>query len=121
MKIKVSEHALQTLIIHWLQAHRYYVMRLNSGRIRTEKGYMVKLGEVGTPDIMAFKEVKQDPCFENGEEPRNCDKLNLVFIEVKTPNNPKPTFAQEQKMKELEEYGARCLVIHSLEELEDQL
>ena len=47
-------------------------------------------------------------------------KEMLYFIEVKIGKN-KPTFYQQQKMEELKAHGARCLVIHSLEELLKQL
>lgn len=109
--IKVSEHQLQTLLKNYLEAKGWFVMRLNSGMIRDSKGHGIRLSPAGTPDLMAFRESLD---FESKD-------TQLIFIEVKTPHNPNPTFSQDQKMMELEEHGAKCLVIHSLEELEDAL
>ena len=106
----ISEHQLQTLIMNYLTANGYYVQRMNSGAIRDSKGYMIRFGQAGTPDIMAFKPNKL-----------NAAAADLIFIEVKTPRNPTPTLLQARKMDELEEHGATCLVVHSLEELQEQL
>lgn len=86
-------------------------MRLNSGAIRTDKGNMVRMARTGTPDIMCFKNIEEEGSYHHN----GC--VNLLFIEVKRPGN-KPTFAQEQMMKELEEKGGQCYVIHNLEELQ---
>lgn len=77
-------------------------MRLNSGAIQTVNGMRVRLSEAGTPDILAIKQGR------------------IVFIEVKRPGN-KPTERQIAKMKILEEYGAKCIVAHSVDELEIML
>src|SRR3990167_3156873 len=114
MKLKVSEHQLQTLLKNYLEAKGWFVLRLNSVAIRTDKGNMVRMARAGTPDLMAFK-MDVHPLASG-----RFNALRLVFIEVKVPGN-KPTYAQEQMMKELEEKGAGCLVVHSLEELEEQL
>ena len=114
----MKEHQLMTLLKNYLQAKGWWVMRINSGAIRATNKYgnqhMVRLAEVGMPDLMAFRSADRGikDYFE---------LTQLLFIEVKTPQNPKPTFAQEQKMTELQEHGARTLVIHSLEELEEEL
>lgn len=120
----ISEHQLQTLLKNYLEAKGWYVMRLNSGMVKTVNKYgnthRIRLAEVGTPDLMAFKSWNCSVCIGEGYEEEDCG-IKLLFIEVKTPKNPKPTFAQEQKMKELESFGARCIVAHSLEELQELL
>lgn len=91
----------------------YYCQRLNSGMIPMGEGRsrrMIRLVKSGTPDVMAFKHYELD-----GE-----DFTKLLFIEVKRPGK-KPTPLQTAKMEELEEYGARCIVAHSVEELQAQL
>ena len=112
-EIKITEHQLQTLLMNYLRAKGWYVMRLNSGKYSVGEGRNKRFimgQEAGTPDLMAFKDAG------------NIDIAypDLVFIEVKVPGN-KPTRLQELKMKELEEYRARCIVAHSLEELQENL
>lgn len=109
-----TEHQIQTSIINFLGYKGYYVMRLNSGAIRTDKGNMVRLAVRGTPDLLAFKKVLRQATPAHQIMVENID---LLFVEVKRMGN-KPTFAQEQMMQNLTEKGARCLVIHSIEELE---
>src|SRR3990167_833882 len=117
MKLKVSEHQLMTLLKNYLTAKGWYVMRLNAGMIKTETGHRVRLAEVGMPDLMAFRRYG-----DLGVKVKSLidDASVLVFIEVKVPGD-KPTFAQEHKMEELREHGARTIVAHSLEELEEYL
>lgn len=115
----IREHDLQILITHWLQAHGWFVIRQNSGMVKSERGGMVRLGETGMPDLMAFKRFRRE-IVDKGEYSWN-GQVDLLFCEVKTPQNPEPTFAQHQKMMELSGYGARCIIVHSLEELEEQL
>ena len=110
----IREHQLQQLIMNYLSAKGWKVIRMQAGMVKSERGGMVRLGEVGMPDLMCFK--KGDTYTAQYE-----GIMKLLFIEVKTPQNPKPTFMQTQKMKELEEHGGRCLVIHSLDELIEQL
>lgn len=114
------EKHIQQQLIHYLKLKGYYVQRMNSGAMmahstKTGKNYRVRMADVGTPDIMAFKRFE----FEDGYGCATSD-MNLLFIEVKQPGK-KPTVLQSLKMKELESFGARCLVIHSIEELESQL
>lgn len=108
-----TEKQIQQTIINFLKYKGFFVLRLNSGRIPTSKGKMVNLAPKGTPDIMAFRNPRTCGCMK-------CDGVSLIFVEVKRKGN-KPTFAQEQMMKELEFYGSRCLVAHSVEELEKLL
>lgn len=118
MKLKASEHQIQTMLMHYLQAKGWYVMRLNSGKFAVGEGSnrrFINGQEAGTPDLMAFKDIE----YKCGHDTHV--QTDLVFVEVKTPQNPKPTDIQERKMHELEEHGARCIVAHSLEELQEQL
>ena len=121
MKIKVSEHQLQTEIMNYLKYKGWYVMRLNSGAIQATNRYgnkhMMRLAPAGTPDLMAFKKALFGVNVED-VEPIPYVGPSLYFIEVKVEGN-KPTLLQTVKMQELEEYGAKCLVIHSLEELQE--
>jgi hypothetical protein len=107
---KPSERQIQTEIMNYLLSKGYYVLRLNSGAIRTDKGHLVRMAKAGTPDIMAFKKWGQP----------DVHAVHIVFIEVKIPG-AKPTMLQEMKMKELQEFGARCIVAHSIEELKSLL
>lgn len=112
---KISEHQLQNQIINYLRYKRYYVDRMNSGKMRTRdsrgKMFFVQLHPVGTPDLMAFKT-------ERVETPKGDTVIQtrLYFIEVKVPGN-KPTRMQTIKMQELINHGAKCIVAHSVEEL----
>lgn len=110
-KITLSEKQIQTQIINYLRYKGWYVMRLNSGKYSVGEGRSTRFimgQEAGTPDLMAFK----DSFYGKGES-----IVSLIFIEVKTPKN-KPTPLQTAKMKELEEYGAMCLVATCIEDLE---
>lgn len=106
---KPKEHEIQTQIIHYLQMKGYYVQRMNSGAIRTERGGLVRMNPAGTPDIMAFKPLMV-------EKEKIIGLCKLLFIEVKRPQNS-PTRLQELKMEELSSFGAKCFVAHSLDEV----
>lgn len=116
-KIIPTEHQIQTLLKNYLTAKGWYCMRLNSGRIpmadHRGKQRMIWMGEKGTPDLMAFRRIWLGDVFLHAR-PGVAD---LLFIEVKRPGK-KPTFNQVQKMKELEEKGARCIVATGIEDLE---
>lgn len=101
MRLKINEHQIQNQIISagWLKG--WFVMRLNSGQIRTDKGHVIKLSEPGTPDLMLFKQ--------------GVSGLEIMFFEVKTPKGVVTTL-QAQKMKDLMRYGASCYVVRSLDE-----
>ena len=119
MKIPVSEHQIQTSIIHYLGYKGYYTQRMNSGAIRTEKGGLVRMNKAGTPDIMAFKMgtgvlyCHDMPDYDQHSYPN----LKLLFIEVKRPGK-KATPLQLAMMEELTKYGARCIIATSVEDLE---
>lgn len=97
------EKTIQTECINYLRAKGYYVQRMNSGGFKVAgagRDYFITGNATGTPDIMAFKAGR------------------IYFFEVKRPGK-KATKIQMLKMQELEEYGAECHVIHSLDELQD--
>lgn len=105
--LPMSEHEIQNAIIKYLKDRGYYCMRLNSGNKGKFYGQ-----PAGTPDLMVFKPVEFDG--------KKYQEVNLLFIEVKAPGK-KPTAIQIVKMQELEEYSAKCIVAHSVEELEERL
>lgn len=121
----LSEHQLQQLLINYLRVKGWYVMRLNSGKYSVGEGRFKRFimgQEAGTPDLVAFK-----PFSPSIQSPKRLITIppvsgiaELLFVEVKSGKN-KPSDLQSRKMEELEQYGARCLVIHSLEELEAYL
>lgn len=88
--------------MQYLRFKGYFILRLNSGAIRTVKNDLIRLAPAGTPDILA---IKQGGC---------------TFIEVKRNKKLKPTALQLAKMDELRGYGARCLVASSVEDLEKE-
>lgn len=104
-----SESQIQTQIINFLRYRGYYVQRMNSGAMRDRNNRLVRMARAGTPDIMAFR--------QRGNRFRFVE---LLFIEVKVPGN-KPTPLQQAVMEELEEHGARCIVAHSVEEVEEAI
>lgn len=107
-----TEHQIQTACINYLKYKGWYVQRMNSGKVpvinKYGKRHLIQLNEVGTPDIMAFKRTHIS----------HTANVRLVYIEVKRQGN-EPTEAQIYKMNELEEKGAECHVVHSLEQLEE--
>lgn len=105
-KLYPTERQTQQAIIGYLKYKGWYVQRMNSGAIRTENR-LIQLAEKGTPDIMAFKLL-------SGAVTDTCA---ILFVEVKRHGN-KPTPSQVEKMKELESYGATCLVAESVDDLE---
>lgn len=118
-KLPVSERSIQNSIIEYLQLKGWYVHRINSGMIPMSykgKQRMIRLGS-GMPDLMAFKE-NLVPVTQ--ALPLKINSLKLLFIEVKIPGKD-ATPIQKAKMEELEVHGARCLTIHSLEELQTEL
>lgn len=87
-------------------------MRLNAGRYSVGEGRSKRyiMGqEKGTPDLLAF----------SNDQHNELGKLSLFFIEVKRPGKY-PSFIQEARMQELEKFGAKCLVVHGLEELQKE-
>jgi len=107
-----TEHQIMNAIIGYLWAKRYYVQRQNSGKIKIydskARSYrMIGLMAPGTPDIMAFKATP---------DKFGYSRIEILYVEVKRPGN-KPTLLQQIKMKELESFGARCIVATCAEDL----
>ena len=98
----MKEHQLMTLIKNYLEAKGWFVLRLNSGALRTEKGHMVRMSPAGTPDLFALK---------NGKP---------IFIEVKLGRN-KTTIMQDHMLNIIEEHGAQTIIAYSLEDVEGSL
>src|SRR5438552_15390385 len=107
----LSEHDIQDQIIEYLRLKHWYIQRLNAGEysLGEGKGY-VKGVATGTPDIMCFKA----GVVYKGQQIAGA--VVLYFIEVKVPGK-EPNDNQKAKMRELEAYGAICLVAHSLEDV----
>lgn len=96
--LAISETSLSASIAQWLDAHRIYNDRLNSGRVCVKKGareHWMHLCKTGTPDRFAIV------------------RGHIVFIEVKKLNN-KPSPEQLAKHSELRASGATVLVCDSL-------
>lgn len=114
---KQTEAQIQQAIIGLLRFKGYYVQRMNSGMLPMGEGRsrrLIRMNRAGTPDIMAFRGFIHTNVY--------CDRksVDILFIEVKRPGL-KATPLQIEVMKELEEHGAKCIVAHSVEEVEDIL
>lgn len=110
-----------------MRSRGYYVMRLNSGTYQLGFGKnkrFVRGMESGTPDLMGFKlgvdNYDMDVKLPGGGFAKIDSYCDVTFVECKREGES-PTELQEAKMRELEAYGARCLVAHSASELEQQL
>lgn len=114
-----SEKQVQAAVRGYLEYKGYLVFRMNSGAIRSYRANgrqdLIRLMPIGTPDLMAFK-IKRKNIYLNQED-ITINEINLLFIEVKTHPN-KPSQIQLNKMQELESYGAKCLVVYSIDDLE---
>lgn len=75
------EAEIQSLIVEYLEAHRFVVIRVNSGLVKRGK-HFIKLAKKGTADIVAILpptgRVLAVECKKPGEEPR---KDQLAFLE----------------------------------------
>jgi hypothetical protein len=119
-----TEHAIQILITNWLQYHGFYVERLNAGKYALGEGKsrrFVKGVATGTPDLIAHRLVHEKTLtLDKTRHTDDRDCVQLIYVEVKRPSK-KPTVIQSAKMAELEQYGAKCYVATSIEDLEQQL
>lgn len=113
MKIKQSEKQIQDSIIEYLQLKRFYVQRLNAGSYQTKNGGFVRGVANGTPDILAFRDMK----ITFGATAVTRPIVQLYFIEVKAGKN-KPTEIQLSKQQELAQYGAVVINAWSLEDVQ---
>jgi hypothetical protein len=97
---KESEAQLQTACVQLGRYMGFYCERLNSGQYPMGEGRFkryIRGVAAGTPDYLFLKYGR------------------AFFMEYKAGKN-KPTTLQTEKMKELNEYGCPCYVIHSVEE-----
>jgi len=99
----MKEQDIQNQIIEYLHLRRIKAYRINSGMIRTDKGYMVKLAPRGFSDIVGV--------LEGGR---------ALFIEVKMGKN-KPTALQKMFLEEMREQGALAFVAWGIEDVEREL
>lgn len=115
-----TEKQIQNEIIEELELRGYYIQRMNSGIIPKTDKYgeerNIWLSKKGTPDIMAFKPLWQKEPLKSISK----GEVKLFFIEVKKSGKD-ATDLQKERMEELEQYGAICLVIHSIVELQMEL
>ena len=99
-----SEQELQNACITFLQYRQFYVIRMNSGMVKTEAGGLVKMGIAGTPDLLSFR-------------PATIDRpIQVYWFEIKKPGK-KSTPIQKARQDELRAVGCKVYEIHSLEEL----
>lgn len=104
--VERSEKLIQQDVISTLRRMGHYVMRLNSGKYKmfneAGKGRYIMGQESGTPDVMSIHQGK------------------VYFWEVKRPGK-KPTPIQEARMKVLEQYGAKCCTVTSVDDVTNNL
>jgi len=111
----VPESEVQKACLHWLKTHSKVakVWRNNSGMIKTDRGGMVRLGEVGSPDIMGFfknscvffgVEVKRQEVYKDGRKKNNAEK--------------KLSEPQREWLKAITAEGGLGTVINSVDQLE---
>ena len=95
---RTEEKAIEHQVEGVLRKNGYYVQKMQVGTMYIA-GRMIRMAAAGTPDILAIKDGR------------------CLFVEVKRPKH-EPTVLQVEKMKELESYKAKCVVVHSSEEME---
>lgn len=96
--LTIKETALSASIAEWLDLHRIYNDRLNSGKIKSGSR-MIHLCKTGTPDRFAIVEG------------------HIIFIEVKQKGKSATT-EQLKRHDELRASGASVIVADSFEEFE---
>jgi len=108
LKLKQSEHDIQSAILNYLPYLGVKAFRINSGMMAVGEGKyrrMIKMAPVGTPDIIG--------CHKSGR---------MVCIEVKKPETRKNVTAyQEQAMQEWRDHGALVFVATSIQDVEKEL
>lgn len=95
-RVKLAENDVERAAIDLLRLKGYYVVRLQSGLLKTPDGRWIRVGEPGLPDYV-------------------CVKTDF-FLEVKRPGG-KLNAAQVNKIFELEACGFRVAAIDSVEHL----
>lgn len=100
-RVKLVENDVEKACIDLLRLRGYYVVRLQSGLLKTPDGRWVRIGEPGLPDYVCLK--------------------HDFFLETKAPGK-KPSSAQIQKAFEIEKcYGIAVATVDSVERLADWL
>jgi penicillin-binding protein-related factor A (putative recombinase) len=99
MKSLFSEKQLCHQIIEFLNYQGAYCWRVNSGAIRDQKGYMVKMAKAGTSDILGIY------------------KGRFLALEVKKPETRKNvTEKQTEFLETIKKNGGIAAVVTSPEE-----
>lgn len=110
-----TEHDIMGVIHKYLNDIGMFVWRSNAGRYPITDNYgkkrMIIGAPSGTPDLIGVI----GPKFRKG-----VFTGKFIGLEIKKPGN-KPTDLQNRVMGELRDHGAIVLVVHSVEELEEQL
>jgi len=101
-QLQATEAQIQQSIIQYLTLKGWHVLRQNAGALLNPQGRPVRMGEPGTPDLLAIKD---------GQPP--------LFVEVKRPGK-RPTPIQAAMAARLTAHGARCLVATSVEDVQDE-
>lgn len=99
-RVKLVENDVERACIDVLRLKGYYVVRLQSGLLKTPDGRWIRVGEPGLPDYCA---IKRD-----------------FFLEVKAPGR-KLSPAQVNKIFELEACNFRVATVDSVERLAEWL
>ncbi len=102
-KYKLKEAATQKTIMAFLKTRGAIVLRLNSGKIKTDRGIWISLCEEGTPDVQAL--------LPNGK---------TLFVETKSARG-KLSASQVLKHQELAARGHPVIVARSLTEVQSWL
>lgn len=103
MKLKASEKEIQKAILEWLQLHRFFCWRNNTGAVVSNyngKERFHRYGMPGSGDILGLTKTGR-----------------FFSIEVKVPGK-QPTPLQIQFMKEVERNGGLAFVAHSVDDVE---
>ena len=97
MKKNKEESQLQSSILEWLDLHKIFSWRNNTGALKTENRF-VKFGYKGSPDII---------CVYNGQ---------FIGIECKSPKG-KQSDNQEIFQDKLEKAGGVYLLVKNIDEV----
>ncbi len=99
-KYQLEEATTQKSIIAFLKARGAIVLKLNSGKIKTDRGAWISLCETGTPDLEAL-----------------LPKGKTLFVETKSARG-KLSPGQVLKHQELAAMGHPVLVARSVSDVE---
>jgi hypothetical protein len=113
--LTIKETTLSALIKQFMDAHKIYNDRLNSGKVQIIKKYYCK-------KINAWKEFRNwlYLCSEGTPDRFAIVGGHIIFIEVKQKGK-KPSPEQLAKHEELRKAGAVVLVVDSFEDFREKL